>query len=90
VAFLGLPAGETVVEVYARLFSHLANDGVAGSVTTIAPPVVHVRDNGNYLVRGQRLTDADARAQMAIPNHEDAVEVSKAAILSLVGGAACS
>ena len=84
-----VPAEETVVEVYARLFEHLANDGVRGNVTTITGPIVHVRENGNYLIKGPRLVDDGARAEMAIPAHEDAVELPKACVLALLEGAAC-
>jgi hypothetical protein len=87
---LDLSADETVVEVYADLFAYLVEDGVAGTVSRWAPPVVHVRENGNYLVQGIRLTDQRAREEMAIPDHEDAVEVSKAAVLALVEGATCN
>jgi hypothetical protein len=86
---LDIPDGEIVVEIYARLFGHLANDGVAGTVTSWAPPIVHVENNGNFIVQGVRLADDDARRQMAIPAHEDAVEVPKSAILTLLEGTAC-
>jgi len=82
-AKLDTPEGETVVEVYARLFTHLAEDGVTGTVTSWVAPIVHVRETGNYIVQGIRL-DHDVRQQMAIPDHEDAVEVPKAAILALL------
>jgi hypothetical protein len=88
-ARFAVPAGQTAVEVYADLFSHLVHDGVHGTVAQWAPPIVHVRDNGNVLVRGARLTDPDALAEMAVPAHEDAVEIPKAAIMALVLGAAC-
>lgn len=86
---LDIPDGETVVEIYARLFHHLAGDGVTGSVTRSAPPVVHVKQNGNFVVQGARLVDDDARRQLAMPAHEDAVEVPKSAIVALLKGAAC-
>src|SRR5262249_31381376 len=56
-ATLDIPEGQTVVEVYARLFAHLAHDGVTGTVTSWLPPIVHVRENGNYLIQGVRLAD---------------------------------
>lgn len=86
---LNILPGETVVEVYARLFAHLARDGVSGTVTSWAPPIVYVQENGNYIIQGGRLADGDARRHMAIPSHEDAVEVPKPAILALLEGAAC-
>ncbi|HKC76290.1 MAG TPA: hypothetical protein VKF37_19125 [Chloroflexota bacterium] len=89
-AKLDIPEGETVVEVYARLFAHLARDGVSGVVTSWLPPIVHVRENGNYFIQGVRLTDEDTRHRMAIPDHEDAVEVPKAAIHALLEEASCN
>ena len=83
-AKLDIPEGEAVVEVYPRLFDFLAQDGVAGLVTTWTPPIVHVKENGNYLIRGARLTDDFTRQRMSIPDHEDAVDVPKAAILALL------
>jgi hypothetical protein len=86
---LDIPGSETVVEVYARLFEHLANDGVTGTVTGWGPPIVYVKENGNVIVQGARLVDDDARRHMAIPAHEDAVEVRKSAIVALLEGVAC-
>lgn len=87
---LDIPSGETVVEVYARLFAYLVDDGVSGTVTSWAPPIVHVRENGNCLVQGARLVDQDIRTNMVIPGHEDVVEVPRAAILALLEGAKCN
>jgi hypothetical protein len=87
---LDVPEGETLVEVYARLFAHLTHDGVGGAVASWLPPIVYVRDNGNYLIQGPRLADDRTRQRMAIPDHEDAVEVRKAAILALLGEPACN
>src|SRR5262245_45086540 len=61
---LDLAEGETVVEVYARLFGHLAHDGVCGVVTSWAPPIVHVTAAGNYVVQGTRLAEDDIRHRM--------------------------
>lgn len=76
--------GEIAVEVYARLLDHLAKDGVPGVVAEHEPPIVHVKQNGNYIIQGARLTDDDARLQMAMPDHEDAVELPKAALKALL------
>ena len=90
-AKLDIPEGDAVVEVYARLFAFLAEEGVAGVVTSWAPPIVHVKENGNYLIQGVRLADDDpTRLRMAIPDHEDAVTVPKAALQALLEGAPCS
>jgi hypothetical protein len=51
---------------------------------------VHVRENGNYFIQGVRLADEDTRRRMAIPDHEDDVEVPKAAIHALLEEAACN
>lgn len=78
---------ETVVEVPAKLMTHLVKDGVDGAVTHLVPPIVYVKENGNYVVRGPRVTDAEALTQMAIPDHETCVVVDKHAMLALLTGA---
>jgi hypothetical protein len=79
-----LLAGEILVEVYARLFEFLAEDGVDGTVSSWLQPVVHVRDNGNYILQGPRLTDDATRRRMCVPDNEDVIEVPKAAVLALL------
>jgi hypothetical protein len=81
---LDIPVSETVVEVYARLLTHLTRDGLSGVVTSWAPPIVHVKENGNLIIQGKRVVDPVVRAEMKIPDHEDAVEVDKAAIEALL------
>jgi hypothetical protein len=81
---LVLGDGEVAVEVYARLLNHLAKDGAAGTIARHDSPIVRVKENGNYVVQGARLVDEDARQQMAMPDHEDAVELPKAALTSLL------
>lgn len=81
---LDIPESETVVEVYARLMTHLTKDGLSGIVTSWAPPIVHVKENGNLITQGKRVTDPEALAKMKIPDHEDVVEVDKAAIEALL------
>jgi hypothetical protein len=49
--------GEAIVEVPAKLMTHLVKDGLVGEVVNLIPPIVHVTENGNYIVRGQRVTD---------------------------------
>jgi GNAT superfamily N-acetyltransferase len=83
-ATLDVPEDETVVEIYARLMNHLANDGNTGIVTRWIPPIVHVRENGNLTIQGKQVTDAEALAQMSILDHEDVVEVDKAAVEALL------
>ncbi|MGQ0776830.1 MAG: hypothetical protein ACT4NY_20835 [Pseudonocardiales bacterium] len=83
-AKLDVPDGETVVEIYARLMTHLAKDGLSGVVTSWVPPIVHVKEDGNLVIQGRRVTDPGALAEMNIPAHEDVVEVDKEAIEALV------
>lgn len=83
-AKLDILATETVVEVPAGLFAHLVKDGVQGTITTWAPPIVYVTADGNYIVQGERVTNPEARGQMNIPEHEDCVQVPKSAIRALL------
>ncbi|WP_028922558.1 hypothetical protein [Pseudonocardia acaciae] len=76
---------ETLVEVPAKLMEHLTKDGVDGAIVNLIPPIVHVTDSGNYIIRGKKVTDHEALSQMEIPDHEDCVEVSRHAVLELVG-----
>lgn len=83
-AKLDVPESETVVEIYARLITHLAKDGLSGVVTSWVPPIVHVKENGNLVVQGRLVTDSEARSRMSIPEHEDVIEVDKADMEALV------
>ncbi len=76
--------GETCVEIPPALFIHLVEDGLHGVVTRLAPPIVHVTDKDNYIVRGRRVTDIDARKHMAIPDFEDCVEITAADVHTLL------
>lgn len=82
---IALSDDETVVEVPAQLMVHLVNDGLAGEVVNLIPPIVHVTQNGNYIILGKRVTDHQALGQMNIPDHETCVEVSRSAVVALVG-----
>jgi hypothetical protein len=84
-AKLEIPEGETVVEIYACLMAHLTKDGLSGVVTSWIPPIVHVKENGNLIIQGRRVTDSEALAEMRIPDNEDAIEIDKAAIEALLG-----
>lgn len=77
---------ETIVEVPPKLMVNLANDGLLGEVTNLVSPIVYVLGSGNYIVKGDRVTDNEALRQMDIPSHETCVEVPKAAIAALIGG----
>lgn len=85
--YLAVPDTETIVEVPAKLLSHLAKDGVDGAVTNLVPPIVHVTAEGHYIVQGERVSDPGALGQMDIPDHETCVEVPKAAMVGLLAGA---
>ncbi|MGH3971900.1 MAG: hypothetical protein ACRDS9_01025 [Pseudonocardiaceae bacterium] len=85
-AMIAVSDDETIVEVPAALLAHFAKDGLSGDVVNLVPPIVHITANGNYIIRGRRVTDPDALAQMTIPDHETCVEVSRSAITALVGG----
>lgn len=76
---------ETLVEVPPKLMAHLAKTGIVGDVVNLVPPIVHVAPNGNYIIRGKRVTDREALDQMNIPDHETCVEVSRSAVVALVG-----
>jgi hypothetical protein len=84
-AKLDVSQNETAVEIYARLISHLVKDGLSGVVTSWIRPIVHVKENGNLVMQGKRVTDSDVLAEMNIPDHEDVVEIDKAAIKALLG-----
>jgi hypothetical protein len=84
-AMIVISDGEAVVEVPAALMAHLAKDGLSGDVVNLVPPIVHITENGNYIIRGRRVTDPEALGQMTIPDHETCVEVSRSAIAALVG-----
>jgi hypothetical protein len=83
-AMLDLAEDETLVEVYARLMTHLAKDGLYGEITHEVYPIVHVKKNRRYILRGKRVADAKALAQMSIPDHETAIEISKDVMAELV------
>jgi hypothetical protein len=82
-----VPADETLVEVPSGLLDdHLVLDGLDGQVRNLVPPIVLVTDNGNYIIQGTRVTDAEALSQMSIPDHETCVQVSKSAVGALLAG----
>ena len=53
-------------------------------MTSWIPPIVHVNKNGNLVIQGKQVTDPDSLAEMKIHDHEDVVEVGKAAIEALL------
>lgn len=80
---LDLAEDETLVEVYARLMTHLSKDGLGGEVIREVYPIVHVRENGRYILQGKQVTDMEALAQMNIPDHETAIEIPKSVMTEL-------
>jgi hypothetical protein len=84
IAAIAVADDEDMVEVPAKLMVHLAKDGISGEVANFVPPIVHVLGNGNYIVRGKKVTDHEALGQMNIPDHETCVEVSRSAVAALV------
>lgn len=85
-AMIAISGYETIVEVPAALLTHLAKDGISSDVVNLVPPIMHTTENGNYIIKGWRVTDSEALSQMTIPDHETCVEVSRSAMLTLVGG----
>ena len=76
---------ETLVEVPPKLMVHLVEAGIVGDIVNLISPIVHVAQNGNYIIRGKRVTDRAALSQMNIPDHETCVELSRSAVVALVG-----
>ena len=76
---------ETLVEVPPKLMVHLVEAGIVGDIVNLISPIVHVAQNGNYIIRGKRVTDRAALSQMSIPDHETCVELSRSAVVVLVG-----
>jgi hypothetical protein len=85
-AGLDIADDETVVEVPPGLMTYLERDGLDGPVTNLAPPIVHVTDQGTYIVKGVRVNDSEALSQMTIPDHETCIEVAKPVMATLLAG----
>jgi hypothetical protein len=79
-----LPDDETLVEIPPRLLTFLALDGLDGTARNLVPPIVQVLENGNYIMRGPRVTDLEALGQMSIPAHETCIHVAKPAVAALL------
>ncbi|PRX96677.1 hypothetical protein [Allonocardiopsis opalescens] len=79
---LRVPTGQTCVEIYTRLLTHLEKDGLVGGVR-MEPPIV--RESGDRcIVQGAVVSDGDTRSQMRIPDHEDCVEIPRDQFAALV------
>jgi hypothetical protein len=79
-----VPSDETIVEVPPALLTYLSLDGLDGVVSRPAAPIVDTTPNGNYVIRGNRVTDAETLNQMSIPGHETCVHVTKSAVAALL------
>jgi hypothetical protein len=83
-ALFELADDETLVEVPPRLLAYLEKDGLSGEVVRTVPPIVHVTAEGNYIMRGPRVADAEALGQMNIPGHETCIEIPRSSVLPLL------
>ncbi|HEY7145480.1 MAG TPA: hypothetical protein VH637_14650 [Streptosporangiaceae bacterium] len=81
-----LTSDETLVEVPARLMIHLDKDGLSGIIERPVPPIVHIKADGNFIMRGPRVIDPETLSQMSIPSHETAIAISKSSVLTLLAG----
>lgn len=81
---LDIPDGDAVVRIYARLMPHLAKDGLSGIVERWITPIVKVLEDGDLIIRGVAVTDPEVLAEMAVPAHEGAVEVTKSAVRAVL------
>lgn len=79
-----VPDDETLVEIPPALLDHLAMDGLDGTVSRPSAPIVDTMPNGNYVVRGRRVTDVETLSQMSIPDHETCVSVTRSAVAALL------
>lgn len=77
---------EGIVEVPTALLAYLAKNGLSGDVVNLVPPIVHVTAKGDYIIKGRRVTDSETLGQIIIPDHETCVEVTRSAVMALVGG----
>jgi hypothetical protein len=76
-ARLDLGPHETCVEVTTRLMSYLSKSELTNTEDTELPLIIRTgRDT--YVIKGRRVTDAEALAQLNMPDHETAIEVSAA------------
>jgi len=76
-AQLDLGSEESCVEVPSRLMSHLAKSELTDTEGAELPVVIRT-DRETYVIKGSTVTDAEALAQMTVPDHETVVEVSAA------------
>lgn len=85
-AQLSIPAGDTVIEIPPPLLDYLQLDGMSTDARHLVPPIVHIKENGNYIVQGPEVHDPQVLGQMKVPDHETCIHLSKATVAQLVGG----
>lgn len=79
-----LPDDETLVEVPPPLLKYPSLDGLDSEVSRLTDPIVDTMPNGNYVIRGKRVTDTETLTQMSIPDYETCVLVTKSAVAALL------
>lgn len=87
-ARLSIPDGDTVIEIPPPLLDYLQLDGLTTDERNLIPPIVHVKENGNYIVQGPEVHDPAVLSQFRqpVPDHETCIHLSKATVAQLVGG----
>ena len=51
----------------------------------LIPPIVHLLESGNYIVKEVRVTDVEALKRMDVSDFETCVEISRSAVVALIG-----
>ena len=85
---LSIPEGDTVIEIPPPLLDYLRLDGMSTDDRNFVPPIVQVKDNGNYIVQGPEVHDPAVLSQLKqpLPEHETCIHLSRATVAQLVGG----
>ncbi|MFI8815688.1 MULTISPECIES: hypothetical protein [unclassified Streptomyces] len=80
-----VPEGQTVIEVPVELFEHLTKDDQSsGKIKKFIDPIKIVTDHGTCILLGPEMRDAEALAQMRMPDYETCIEVPKSSITALL------
>ncbi|GAA1923242.1 hypothetical protein [Streptantibioticus ferralitis] len=84
---LGVPTGQTAVEVPTELFEHLTKDGhTSGAIANFSAPIMLVTEHGTCILQGPEMDDPEALSQMRMPDYETCIEVPKSSITALLEG----